>query len=33
MEKMDTSDKIYLTLCSGLLIGILFMATLKKGNA
>ena len=28
--KMDTSDKIYLSLCSLIIIGMLFTATLKK---
>jgi hypothetical protein len=28
--QFDTSDKVYLTMCSGILIIILFMATLKK---
>lgn len=28
--KMDTSDKIYLTLCSLIIIGMLFSATIKK---
>jgi hypothetical protein len=28
--QMDTSDKIYLTLCSAVLISILFIATVKK---
>lgn len=28
--QMDTSDKIYLILCSGVLISILFIATIKK---
>ena len=28
--QMDTSDKIYLTLCSAVLISILFIATIKK---
>ena len=28
---LDTSDKIYLLICSGILIGILFTAT-KKGS-
>ena len=30
MKKFDTSDKIYLTVCSLFLIGILFTATKKK---
>ena len=29
-RKMDTSDKVYLTLYSTVLIGILFLATVKK---
>ena len=28
--KMDTSDKIYLSLCSLIIIGLLFTATVKK---
>ena len=28
--KIDTSDKIYLTLCSLIIIGMLFSATIKK---
>jgi len=28
--KMDTSDKIYLSLCSLIIIGMLFTATVKK---
>jgi hypothetical protein len=35
MEKLnrnlDTSDKVYLTICSVIIIGILFTATKKKG--
>jgi hypothetical protein len=27
---LDTSDKIYLLICSGILIGMLFTATKKK---
>lgn len=30
INKMDTSDKIYLTLCSLIIIGMLFSATIKK---
>jgi len=29
--KLDTSDKIYLILFSGIIIGLLFTATKKKG--
>ena len=28
--KLDTSDKLYLTLCSLIIIGMLFTATIKK---
>jgi hypothetical protein len=28
--KLDTSDKIYLLICSGILIGMLFTATKKR---
>lgn len=31
MEKLDTSDKVYLTICSAIIIGLLFTATKKKG--
>ena len=31
MKKLDNSDKIYLTICSLLVIGLLFTATKKKG--
>lgn len=27
---LDTSDKVYLLICSGILIGMLFVATKKK---
>jgi hypothetical protein len=30
ITKMDTSDKIYLSLCSLIIIGMLFTATIKK---
>ena len=30
-RKLDTSDKVYLTICSLIIIGILFTATKKKG--
>lgn len=30
-RKLDTSDKVYLTICSVIIIGILFTATKKKG--
>lgn len=30
INKMDTSDKLYLTICSLIIIGMLFSATLKK---
>ena len=31
MEKLDTSDKVYLIICSVIIVGLLFTATKKKG--
>ena len=31
MEKLDTTDKVYLTICSVIIIGLLFTARKKKG--
>lgn len=29
--KLDTADKVYLIICSAIIIGLLFTATKKKG--
>ena len=31
MKKLDTSDKVYLTIFSLIIVGLLFTATKKKG--
>ena len=31
MEKLDTSDKVYLIICSAIIVGLLFTSTKKKG--
>ncbi len=31
LDTIDTSDKVYLIICSAIMIGLLFTATKKKG--